>query len=70
MEDGGSLYIGLQSAGGEVSLEIRDSGKGMTREQVDKLGEAYFSKKRNKDTGLGMLVVHNIVESMQGSIHF
>ncbi|MGM9924197.1 MAG: ATP-binding protein [Bacillus sp. (in: firmicutes)] len=70
MEDGGSLYIGLQSAGGEVSLEIRDSGKGMTREQVDKLGEAYFSTKGNKGTGLGMLVVHNIVESMQGSIHF
>lgn len=44
-------------------IEIRDTGCGMTAEQIHRLGMPYYSTKE-KGTGLGMMVVFNIIKSM------
>ncbi|WP_047757933.1 ATP-binding protein, partial [Geobacillus sp. ZGt-1] len=41
---------------------------GMTKEQLERLGEPYFTTKGVKGTGLGMMVVYRIIESMNGTI--
>ncbi|WP_078543301.1 ATP-binding protein [Litchfieldia alkalitelluris] len=68
MSNGGTLFIDVRSTSRTVEIVIRDTGEGMTKEQIRRLGEPYFSTKGDKGTGLGMMVVYNIVESIGGSI--
>ena len=39
----------------------------MTQEQINRLGEPYFTTKE-KGTGLGMMVSYSIIKSMNGTI--
>jgi two-component system, sporulation sensor kinase B len=69
MENGGELSITTRDKEeNKVEIHIKDTGKGMTREQVARLGEPYFSLKDNNGTGLGMMVVYRIVEGMGGNV--
>lgn len=52
-----------------VSILIKDTGSGMTLEQMTRLGEPYYSTKGSKGTGLGIMVVYSIVRAMNGTIH-
>ena len=40
----------------------------MTKEQIERLGEPYYSTKGDKGTGLGVMVVNSIVKAMNGTI--
>nr|WP_269748564.1 ATP-binding protein [Robertmurraya korlensis] len=69
MRSGGILFLFTKEDETGVHLSITDTGIGMTSEQVARLGEPFFSLKGNKGTGLGMMVVFRIVESMRGTVH-
>ncbi|MGX6442430.1 ATP-binding protein [Neobacillus sp. K501] len=68
MPNGGYLYIETHFQQDYVTISIRDTGKGMSAEQLVRLGEPYYSTKGSKGTGLGMMVVYSIVRAMNGSI--
>ncbi|MED5074895.1 ATP-binding protein [Anoxybacillus geothermalis] len=68
MPNGGTLWVYASLDNGRVLIRIADTGIGMTKEQLDRLGEPYFTTKGVKGTGLGMMVVYRIVESMNGTI--
>ncbi|MGG1400905.1 HAMP domain-containing sensor histidine kinase [Bacillus salipaludis] len=51
-----------------VSVTVKDTGVGMTKEQLERLGEPFYSTKGSKGTGLGMMVVYSIVRAMGGWI--
>lgn len=40
----------------------------MTSDQLQRLGEPYYSTKGSKGTGLGMMVVFSIVRAMDGNV--
>lgn len=65
--DGGTILINLYLLGDEVHIDIQDSGKGMTLEQVNRLGNPYYSTKE-KGTGLGTMVAFSIIQGMGGKI--
>jgi two-component system, sporulation sensor kinase B len=67
IEQGGTITIVVDSQEDEVIVSISDTGIGMSKEQIASLGLAYQSTKES-GTGLGLLVVHNIIRAMQGKI--
>ncbi|AST00915.1 MULTISPECIES: ATP-binding protein [Geobacillus] len=68
MPNGGTVQVYVSIDNGRVLIRIADTGVGMTKEQLERLGEPYFTTKGVKGTGLGMMVVYRIIESMNGTI--
>lgn len=68
MENGGKLSIELTYGTRYIDIKITDRGKGMTQEQIARLGEPYFTTKE-KGTGLGMMVTFSIIQSIGGKIN-
>nr|WP_317853532.1 HAMP domain-containing sensor histidine kinase [Neobacillus sp. Marseille-Q6967] len=68
MPRGGQLSIKTKSDQRNLTIIVKDNGVGMTKEQLDRLGEPYYSTKGSKGTGLGMMVVYSIVRAMNGII--
>lgn len=67
MPNGGSLSIKNQRINHMVSIEIADTGIGMTEEEQQRLGEPFFTTKRH-GTGLGMTASYSIVRAMGGTL--
>lgn len=67
MPKGGKVEINIFDDYPVVRIEIRDEGKGMTQQQINRLGEPYFTMK-NTGTGLGMMVSFSLIKGMGGQI--
>jgi two-component system sensor histidine kinase HydH len=68
MEGAGKIRISIESGGAEVlAISISDTGRGIPKEDLERVFEPFFSTKR-KGTGLGLAIVHQIVESHKGEI--
>ncbi|WP_424765987.1 ATP-binding protein [Paenibacillus sp. sgz302251] len=52
-----------------IYIEIMDTGKGMSKADLDQIGTAFFTTK-GSGTGLGILVTMRIVEAMNGKITY
>ncbi len=69
IETRGEIRIRTRQEGGEVVVEIADSGKGMTPETISKLFTPFFTTKpRGQGTGLGLSVSYGIIARHQGRI--
>jgi two-component system sporulation sensor kinase B len=68
MPHGGKLSIDVKKLGNSVSIDIKDTGVGMTKEQINRLGEPYYSTKGAKGTGLGMMVAFSVIRAMGGTV--
>jgi PAS domain S-box-containing protein len=56
-------------AGPHVRLAVRDNGCGMNATTVERIYEPFFTtKEAGKGTGLGMAVVHSVINAHQGGI--
>jgi signal transduction histidine kinase/iron only hydrogenase large subunit-like protein len=69
MSQGGTLTLVLRGDFNSVTFEVRDTGVGISEENIQKIFEPFFSTKPvGKGTGLGLAVVHGIVKMHQGKI--
>lgn len=63
IDGAGTISIKTFQADGEfVTIEIADSGCGMSRELIQSIFDPFFTTKAN-GTGLGLSIVHSILES-------
>ena len=52
-----------------VEIEVRDTGKGIPNAILDRIFEPFFTTKPvNEGTGMGLSIVHGVINSMQGDI--
>jgi signal transduction histidine kinase len=68
MDKGGVFTLSARSEGEFVVFSIKDNGKGMSPEVLEKIFDPFFSKSAQGGTGLGMLVVSNVVSAHQGTL--
>ncbi|WP_457574453.1 PAS domain S-box protein [Desulfolithobacter sp.] len=63
------VSIGNLSQGNYVCLQVEDNGHGIAPEFMDRIFEPYFTtKKKDEGTGLGLSVVHGIVNDHGGAV--
>jgi signal transduction histidine kinase len=70
-ERGGAVTVSATSNGDEVLLTVRDTGSGIPAEQLPRIFERYYTRKRgaNKSgSGLGLSIARGIVEAHGGRI--
>lgn len=65
--EGGEIVIAARATGHEVVVSISDTGSGIEPEDLKRIFDPYFSKKRG-GTGLGMSIARRIIEGHEGSI--
>ncbi|MGB3242194.1 MAG: ATP-binding protein, partial [Candidatus Omnitrophota bacterium] len=67
MKNGGTIKVETRSDK-NISIAIKDTGKGIDKEDLKRIFDPFFSKKDN-GTGLGLSVVHGIIEKHGGKIN-
>ncbi|PMC79951.1 sensor histidine kinase [Aerococcus viridans] len=73
--DYGEIFMSCTFQDGETYIKIKDSGMGMTEEQVENIWERFYkadiSRKNNEfgESGLGLSIVKQLVELHQATIH-
>ena len=67
MPNGGDLHVKTLIQENNVQISIQDSGVGIPQEKLKKLGEPFFTTKKNGN-GLGLMVSFKIIESHNGKV--
>lgn len=68
MPEGGTIIVRARADGGDVRLEVRDTGTGMSDDVRQRCLEPFFSTKGQHGTGLGLSMVHATVEQHCGTL--
>ncbi len=69
MPEGGELALSVRRAEGNIRAEIRDTGVGLTPEELSASFEFFHTTKPiGKGTGLGLSIAHHIVAGYRGSL--
>lgn len=69
IEKKGEIFIKTGLEGKNVSIQIRDTGAGMSKEVQGKIFEPFYTtKEMGKGTGLGLSISFSIIDQHKGSI--
>ena len=68
MPEGGTLSVRSASANGEATVEVHDTGCGMTAEVRERAFEPFFTTKGAGGSGLGLAEVYGIARRHRGSV--
>ena len=69
MPKGGWLSVVTRAEGGDVVVEIADTGLGIPPEQLSRIYDPFFTTKAlGKGTGLGLSITYGIVQEHGGTI--
>lgn len=66
-EGGGTLTISAEKDNNSVVIKVRDTGKGISEKDLDRIFDPFFTKKKN-GTGLGMGLALNIIKAHKGEV--
>jgi signal transduction histidine kinase len=67
---GGRIAVAARDCGDEIEVSVKDSGVGMSAEDLDRIFEPYWQAQRTASlgAGLGLKIAKGIVEAHGGSI--
>lgn len=70
MPEGGTVKLASQAINSkQILITITDEGNGIPEEELFKLGEPFYTTKKD-GTGLGLMVSHQIIKDHNGTILF
>ena len=68
-EAGVDVHVSTAADGGRVRIVVRDNGRGMSRQEQQRVFDPFFTTQRHQGAvGLGMSVSHGIVQQHHGEI--
>ncbi|SPF48107.1 Integral membrane sensor signal transduction histidine kinase [Candidatus Sulfotelmatobacter kueseliae] len=67
MPNGGTLTLRSRRDDGTVTIEVADTGSGLTREECERIFTPYYTSKQH-GTGLGLAIVQSVVSDHGGRI--
>jgi signal transduction histidine kinase len=67
MPEQGQLIVRSRLRGSRVEVDVEDTGIGIPEENLDRIFDPFFTT-NEKGTGLGLALVHQIVEQHRGTI--
>lgn len=67
MPQGGKLKLRTSANDGKVTVEVADSGSGLTAEECERIFTPYYTSKQH-GTGLGLAIVQSVVSDHGGRI--
>lgn len=67
MEAGGQLTLACEVEPHQVLIEVRDTGKGISSENLPRVYDLYYSR-RSGGSGIGLSIVKRIIEAHQGKV--
>ncbi len=67
MPNGGDIFIKTLVDSNQVQISIQDTGVGLSKDQLAKIGEPFFTTKKNGN-GLGLMVSFKIIENHHGKV--
>jgi len=65
---GGSVRVGVQSAGDLVVISVADTGEGIPAQLLPRVFERFVKGPTSTGSGLGLAIVHDIVTAHGGSV--
>ena len=68
MPSGGDLFVKAEVRNNNIEISIQDTGVGIPPETLKKIGEPFYTTKKNGN-GLGLMVSFKIIESHNGKVY-
>ena len=68
MSSGGHIHLSVKQEEDKVLLELKDNGKGLTKEETEQIFNPYFTTKDRGHAGLGLSIAKRFIERYGGSI--
>lgn len=64
------VHIHVQADSQQASIHVKDNGQGISQEHIDRIFDMFFRASEGKGgSGLGLYIVKETIEKMQGNIH-
>jgi signal transduction histidine kinase len=69
MPRGGSFRVRVEHEDSQLVFSVEDTGEGMSKEVLDRIFEPFYSSSKDGGTGLGMVIVKNVIEAHEGKLN-
>ncbi len=67
VDESGEIGVNIQNSNESIKIKVFDNGKGISSDDLEKIFNPYFTT-HEKGYGLGLTIVKNIVDEMNGTI--
>jgi len=66
---GGSVHLRVRTTASAVTLEVKDSGRGIAPDDLERLGTSFFTTRPN-GTGLGVVLAQGVITQHGGTLSY
>jgi PAS domain S-box-containing protein len=65
---GGEISIGTHNRGEEIIITVRDTGPGISKNDMENIFDPFFTRKKTMGMGVGLSICYGIIEDHKGTI--